>query len=269
MATHISSTAQYTDPNALYFSSGHREGHKTTKFSDELEHHLGKANNFALEVLGQPRQPVLGHSDERPSRCCSLLSPLIIDTSPSYGRRTYIDNSVNVYGGGYGGGNNNNETARAICMLGTMVLIAASAALGYCVGNYLNTQDEIKEKDRFKIDLDKHNIHPKANEGVPYRHLNLIRTIFDTYSELLAKRLDRDRINCFTAVALVASGAVLAVGGAVGSSAAMVVGGTALVATISLTAFRLMLELQRKDNTEQLARCITEQYGFLQEVRIS
>lgn len=256
---------QYADPNTLYHNGtdGMAQAHATV-FNQFLEKQLGKANNFAREILGDARLPILGSSDERPKRCCTKMNAVLLgEPSPSYGRgNTYISQSQYTIVGGGGGGRD--DTARALCMLGTMVFIAASAVLGYCYANYQNTNDEIKEKDRFQGYLNQYNISPQHSA---FGHLQLIKDLFHEYSELLKDRLERDRFNCYTAVVVLASAATLAVGGAMSSSALMIVGGSVLVATTAMTAFKLMYECQRVNHIPELAGNVVARYNELKKVQ--
>lgn len=252
-------TAAYTDPAHLYHRNTDDGVAHATIFNAVLEKYLGKANNFALEVLGEKREPIFGMSDKRPAKCFKICKSVDFSFVSVWG---------NVGGGGGYYGRDSKEarradTARSLCFLGSMIMIISSTVLGYCYGNYLNTQDEIKEKNAFEKYLNNFNIDPQAPQS---DHVNAIKRVFRNYSELLAERLERDKTNSFTACALLVSGGVLGLGGALGASGMMVVGGAMLVATLSATGFRLMFEYEIVSKTEELAKNINLQYTNLKRL---
>jgi hypothetical protein len=264
---HYPSTPGYPQPNfqqnhSSFFPSAPCQGHvfvrlsptginysPQTRLNEKWEKAVCTIANRANAVLNNDLIDVCGEKGKIPDPCPKFLSNAI-----NFLRGfTYIDNSTNI---NVNGGNKSKaETAETICKIGVGILLGAAFVFGWCYGSYSNSQDELKAKISYENQL----YPPYALAPDDTTARNSIQIIFENYTQLLTKELNRNKRNCFATVALIAGGGALAVGGGIGSSAVMFVGGTITVATVAAYGLKFFFDYRRENYSGGLATPLNDQ----------
>lgn len=187
------------------------------------------------------------------ARCCAkqvLKSPSFLRGSSGVRSGNFIYNDYSTYvfstNDSY---SRKEENKKELFLLGTLVTLTASAVFGFVYKNYQTVCREMREykeiKGYWKSLLNSSDLKMSSANEIQIN--DKISCVFRKYHEILKEQLKQDRLNCYTAGAFIASGAVLALGAGVSSSGLMVLGGTTLVAATAYTVFRIAYQM-RRDN---------------------